>query len=194
MKHALQRLVARLKGEPPGSIKKSVKPRRLPDAQYAALDALKCRVWYNEYGGYCLPESSLHRTAPRKVLRAKVYEPDTIAFMREHCGGGDVVHAGTYFGDFLPGVASALDPGCTLWAFEPNRENYRCANITALINDLDNVQLTNAGLGQQRETLWFRTRDADGTPLGGKSHVVAAAASNSSSDDQVDIVTIDEYC
>lgn len=171
--------------------KKRVKPRKLPQAQYDALAALKCRVWYNEYGGYCLPESSLHRTAPRKVLRGKVYEPATIEFMRAHCGSGDIVHAGTYFGDFLPGLSQACAEGSTIWAFEPNPENYRCAQITVLINSLDNIQLTNAGLGESTDSLYMRTHDTQGVSLGGKSHMVSKEEFDSHTDEEVHIVTID---
>lgn len=171
--------------------KKKVRRKKLPQAQYDALTALKCRIWYNQYGGYCLPESSLHRTAPRKILRGNVYEPATIEFMRAHCAGGDIVHAGTYFGDFLPGLSQACDTGCTIWAFEPNPENYRCAQITALINGLDNVQLQNAGLGDAPDVLHMRTRDAQGVSLGGKSHIIGQGEFDPRTDQEVRIVTID---
>lgn len=183
----LQKLLPR----PLRSSKKTVTPKKLPQAQYEALTALKCRIWYNQYGGYCLPESSLHRTAPRKILRGDVYEPATIEFMRTHCAGGDVVHAGTYFGDFLPGLSQACDKNCTVWAFEPNPENYRCAQITTLINNLDNVRLQNAGLGETPAVLHMRTRDPQGGSLGGKSRLVDEGEFNSSTDEEVRIVTID---
>lgn len=187
MTHFLQKLLPK----PLRSAKKAVTPKKLPSAQYEALTALKCRIWYNQYGGYCLPESSLHRTAPRKILRGEVYEPATIEFMRARCSGGDVVHAGTYFGDFLPGLSEACDKGCTIWAFEPNPENYRCAQITTLINKLDNVHLQNAGLGEGPATLHMRTHDPRGVSLGGKSHLVEDGEFNSSTDEEVRIVTID---
>jgi len=174
-----------------GESQKTVRPRKLPRAQYEALTALKCRIWYNRYGGYCLPESSLHRTAPRKILRGEVYEPDTLEFMREHCAGGDIVHAGTYFGDFLPALSPACSEGCTLWAFEPNPENYRCAQITTLINGLDNVRLQNAGLGEAPGLLQMRTRDSRGVSLGGKSRLLSGEAFDPATDEVVHIVTVD---
>ncbi len=170
---------------------KTIRLRALPEQQYQRLPALKCCIWYNQYGGYCLPESSLHRTAPRKILRGDVYEPATLEFMRERCSGGDIVHAGTYFGDFLPALGSACDAGAIVWAFEPNPENFRCAQITTLINDLDNVKLRNAGLGSAQGMLAMRVKDSDGIALGGKSHVVDTDSFSPLTDVQVDIVTVD---
>lgn len=142
------------------------------DNHYEALAALKCVVSYNKYGGYCVPESSRHRPAARKILSNDVFEPQTIELIRVHCGEGDIVHAGTYFGDFLPALSDAAAPGSKIWAFEPNSENYRCARITLEINGIDNVALTNAGLGAKRERRLMQTADGDGRPLGGASRII----------------------
>jgi FkbM family methyltransferase len=171
---------------------KTVRPRKLPEAQYDSLAALKCRIWYNQYGGYCLPESSLHRTAARKILRGMVYEPETIEFMRDHCAGGDIVHAGTYFGDFLPGLSQACPSGFRIWAFEPNTESYRCAQITMAINALENVTLQNAGLGESAAILRLRTLDENGVSLGGKSRMVSVEEFNALTDQEVEIMAIDD--
>ena len=72
------------------------------------LDVLKCKISYNKYGGYCVPLSSHYRPAAKTVLSKKVYEPDTIEYMLKNCKSGDVVHAGTYFGDFLPALSKRL--------------------------------------------------------------------------------------
>ncbi|QFU74717.1 FkbM family methyltransferase [Halioglobus maricola] len=132
-----------------------------------------------------------HRTAPRKVLRGEVYEPATLEFMMERCGDGDIVHAGTYFGDFLPALGGSCGPAAKIWAYEPNPENFRCARVTLLINDLDNVVLRNAGLGAAEDSLVMRVRDSEGTALGGKSHVVTTGSFDATTDVTVDIVTVD---
>lgn len=137
-----------------------------------ALPALRCLVSYNRYGGYCVPVASRHRIAARKILANDVYEPDTIAFMTTHCGTGDIVHAGTYFGDFLPALSVACTDGSKVWAFEPNPENYQCAKITMEINRLANVELINAGLGARRRTVHLKTVDDTGRALGGASQIV----------------------
>jgi hypothetical protein len=67
--------------------------------------ALDCAVAGNEHGVYCLPRRALHRPVAQAVLSARTWEPDTLALV---CGAdpdGDVVHAGTFFGDFIPALA-----------------------------------------------------------------------------------------
>src|SRR5438477_11756587 len=94
--------------------------QRLGDEQ-----VLRCQIAYNEFGGFCVPTSSLHRPAARKILAGQVHEPQTIAFVAAHGEHGDIVHAGAYFGDFLPGLSRACAPAYRIWAFEPNHANYR---------------------------------------------------------------------
>ncbi|WP_367154165.1 FkbM family methyltransferase [Methylomonas sp. HYX-M1] len=157
-----------------------------------ALQALKCKISYNRYGGYCVPLSSHHRPAAQKVLAKAVYEPDTIEYMLENCQSGDVVHAGTYFGDFLPALAKGIPGNAKVWAFEPNPENYRCARITLDLNGIENTVLTHAGLGEKQETRLIKTRDANGLALGGASRIVSGNTSDEIGTEAVRIVTIDD--
>lgn len=169
---------------------------QFPEETLRSLPALKCKVSYNKYGGYCVPLSSQHRYAARKILANDVHEPDTIEFLIAHSGNGDIVHAGTYFGDFLPALSHACGSKYKVWAFEPNSENFRCAKITSLINALDNVELTNAGLGQEESTAWLRTSDEDGNALGGASSIIHPQRGHSQSHDEaqpVHIITIDNF-
>jgi FkbM family methyltransferase len=161
-------------------------------AQYEKLAALKCIVSYNKYGGYCVPESSAHRPAARKILSRDVYEPRTIEFMMANCRGGDIVHAGTFFGDFLPALSKGLDRGCKVWAFEPNSESYRCAKITLEINGIADVVLANAALGDKQQYLFLQTADDDGRSLGGESRIIEAEPGTSTKGEMVPIVTIDD--
>lgn len=119
-----------------------------------------------------MPLSSGRRPAARRILSGDVWEPRTIEYMAAHCGQGDIVHAGTYFGDFLPALSRACSDGAKVWAFEPNPENHRCAVVTTLLNDLGNVVLTHAGLGDREGTLTLMTSDGRGRSLGGASRVV----------------------
>lgn len=160
--------------------------------QYNSLTALKCIVSYNKYGGYCVPESSRYRPAARKVLLNDVYEPKTIEFILANCRNGDIVHAGTYFGDFLPALSKGCAPKATIWAFEPNPENHRCANITLQINDIGNVVLTNAGLGAKNESLLMRTIDESGQSLGGGSRIIGKDQEKVPGAETVQIVEIDD--
>ena len=137
---------------------------------------LDCQIAYNVHGAYCVPNSSRHRSAPRRILRGDVYEPGTIDFIVANCGDGDIVHAGTYFGDFLPALSRGVAAGCQVWGFEPNRESFRCAEVTVLLNGLDNVNLINAGLSAEPGEAQLRVADDLGTPLGGKSQLADAPA------------------
>jgi FkbM family methyltransferase len=170
--------------------------RRLARGAFYAGDSasvLQCQVAYNKYGGYCIPLSSRFRPTARRIISGGVWEPDTLEFLVARCGDGDIVHAGAYFGDFLPALSQAVRPGATVWAFEPNPENHRCAALTIAINDLPNVVLTNGGLGAEHGSLRMVTSDESGRSLGGASWIVPEAGSNNKERTiAVDIVTVDE--
>ena len=129
-------------------------------------------IAYNKFGGYFLPLQSMQRPALQATLRGIVWESDTIDYLTKNCKGGDVIHAGTYFGDFLPALSQACDEDTMIWAFEPNQENYRCAEITCLINKLDNVNLHNVGLGALNSSALMNTVDSDGKSMGGSSTII----------------------
>jgi len=132
---------------------------------------LKCLIAGNSHGIYCVPASSEHRPAARAVLRGEVWEADTVAFLIENAGSGDIIHAGTYFGDFLPALAKAVVPEARIWAFEPSLENFRCARITLKLNDIRNVVLTQAALGECRGSALLQTGEIGGRAAGGGSAI-----------------------
>lgn len=127
----------------------------------------------NEHGRYCVPMSSKARPAAAFTLEGRVWEPRTIALMAANCASGDIVHAGTYFGDFLPALSRALAPGARLWAFEPSYENHACAEETIALNGLANVSLFRAALGARAGSATLRTASPRGKALGGSSMIVA---------------------
>jgi len=153
--------------------------------------ALKCATGYNQHGGYCVPASSFHRPAAKAILSGKVYEPKTVEYLRANCGERDIVHAGTFFGDFLPALSQAVGSDALIWAFEPNRENYRCARMTLEMNNIRNVRLTRAGLGAKSQRLFVQTAETGGRSLGGASRIVSEDC-QAHSKESVDIVAIDE--
>lgn len=136
--------------------------------------ALPAVLAYNKHGGYCVPRSSIHRAACQTVLRGKVWEHDTVDYICAHADSGDIIHAGTYFGDFLPALSRAAGDHL-IWAFEPAPENFRCAQVTVQINDLKNVRLHNAALGSSEAAIPFQMVDENGRPLGGWSRVSSSA-------------------
>lgn len=153
---------------------------------------LQCCIAYNAYGGYCVPLSSRHRPAAQKVLSGKVYEPATIEYISKHSADGDIVHAGTYFGDFLPGLSRTCSEGARIWAFEPNPESYRCACVTILVNSLDNIEITNAGLGATDRRLLLEVADESGRALGGGSRITEGQSRAKKNTVEVDVVTLDD--
>ncbi|MEH2540893.1 FkbM family methyltransferase [Bradyrhizobium sp. AZCC 1577] len=157
-----------------GRLRLRLAPRSTPRFQnwrYKEWPVLQCDIAYNALGGYCVPLSSRHRYAAQVILRGNVYESHTIDFIVQNAKDGDVVHAGAFFGDFLPALSRACAPLRKVWAFEPDPENYRCALITTLINDLQNVSLMNAGLGDTRGVAKLVTHDEAGKSLGELSHI-----------------------
>ena len=149
---------------------------------------VQCCVAYNRHGGYRVPLACIQRPAVQAILAGNVWEPETIDLLASHAAGDDVVHAGTFFGDFLPARRSR-GPGAKVWAFEPNPENYRCALIIVQINGLRNVELFNAGLGERRGSLPMVTTDNRGRSLGGTSQIVRDAGQGTIT---VDVVAVDE--
>lgn len=152
---------------------------------------LKCFVASNCYGSYCVPFSSKHRPAAKAVLCGDVWERTTLAFLCANCGAGDIVHAGTYFGDFLPALSQAVRPDAHIWAFEPSAENFACANITLKLNDIRNVALSRAALGACTGTALLCTGKAGRRRDGGGSRIVPEVPSGFDCE-EVPVVALDE--
>lgn len=131
-----------------------------------------CIIAKNRYGSYCVPRSSRRRPASRAILGSDVWEPGTLDLLRAVDPQGDIVHAGAFFGDFIPALARSRQAGARVWAFEPSSENHRCAEATVALNELDNVVLTRAALDEAAGTALLATYDEEGVPLGGGSHIL----------------------
>ena len=154
-------------------------------------EVLNVSIAYNKYGGYCTPLSNQHRTLNQKFLMGDVFEPETIEYMMKHAGEGDIVHAGTFFGDFLPALSKAIHKDGHIWAFEPNSENYRCAQITMILNGISNVHLINSGLGEESSKANMLVKDSKGRGLGGSSKVIVSENEKTVTE-TVNIVSLDE--
>ncbi|MEO0681791.1 MAG: FkbM family methyltransferase [Pseudomonadota bacterium] len=140
------------------------------------FEAEGLRLALNPYGAYALREALLSRPAARVVADGRVWEPQTLALIRARAAqGGDVVHAGTFFGDFLPALCGGLREGARLWAFEPNPDSFALARLTARLNGLSALELRHAGLSDRHGAGRLRVAGPDGEALGGMSHLVEAA-------------------
>lgn len=144
----------------------------------------------NIYGKYSIPTDLSHRHAVRLIKRGEVYEPNTIKFMREHAGDGDIIHAGTFFGDFLPALSPAMAKGAKVWAFEPHPNSYEHAGRTIELNALENVELHNKAVSDKSDVLFFRTHKPDGEALGGKSFITEADGDGV---EPVESIRLDEF-
>lgn len=148
---------------------------RLPIVQLGSRRVMRsnnCLLASNVYGRYCVPRASKHRPAARSIRLGEVWEPKTLLFLRSIDSESDIVHAGAYFGDFLPGLSSSRSRDGQVNAFEPNYGNFCCATTTIELNALTNVHLANVALGSSESTGTLRTVDRRGRQLGGSSHLV----------------------
>lgn len=138
----------------------------------AAGRAFGWSIAHNAWGVYCVPDASSHRPAPEAVLSGGIWEKDTLDWIFRTAGRGDLVHAGAYFGDFLPALAATRLPGERVWAFEPNEDSFLCAATTILLNGLDQVTLVKAALSDHAGSWPIRVVDECGRALGGASRVL----------------------
>lgn len=136
---------------------------------------------------YFLPDYARHRPAGKCILNGRYYEPQThkLVAMLLQAFPGNMVHAGTFFGDMLPSFSRSCGEGGTLYAFEPLLENYVFARLAVDYNELGNVVLFNSGLGERLGPCRIARGVASGTHSGGASKISDAGDVTSS------LVTVD---
>ena len=175
-----------------GKMRKKKSPKY---TQYkgASDSVLQCIIAYNKYGGYCVPLTGYFHFVPQTIFKGNVWEQETTEFIVANLGSGDIIHAGTFFGDSLPAIANINNKSIT-WAFEPNPESYRCASITKIINNLNNVRLFNKGLGEHHSLEKMKIlNNYDGQSMGGGSRMASKAKTYSKNSlIDVEVVAIDE--
>jgi len=127
-----------------------------------------------------------------KIINGQVWEPETISLICRFASTGDVIHAGAYFGDFLPAISRTLSSSAKLWAFEPSSENFQSAGITCRLNDLRNVELHHCGLGERSERRALKIGES-GTSFGGGSHILGLGKDTTPSEEieSIAVVPID---
>jgi FkbM family methyltransferase len=119
-----------------------------------------------------VPAYAAHRPACARVLKGVYHEPDTHRVVHDifKLVPGNLIHAGTFFGDMLPSFSRSVGNG-RVYAFEPVLENYVLARMTTEANFLSNVILFNAALGDAVGTAQIATVGADGLHRGGSSQI-----------------------
>ena len=144
----------------------------------------------NKYGKYAIPSASQHRPACKIVIDGGVWEPDTIEFMLNNCGSGTIIHAGAYFGDFIPALGNLSN---VVYAFEPSTENFQHAEETIRLNG-SRVALINAALGEKSSTGRLWVVNNNGVNLGGTAHLVPFNSDSENDElfESVEIVALDD--
>lgn len=121
----------------------------------------------NRYGKYCVPLPPDPHVAAT-ILRGEVYEEDTIKAIQDlYDGNGSIVHAGAYFGDFIPALASVLlTPPDRLHAVEPVPDFATCAERTAGLNKWEyRTFIYRCALGNVQHRHFLDLSDAQKVPL-----------------------------
>lgn len=147
---------------------------------------------HNQFGKYCIPLIFKGRGEAKAVIEGSVWERETLGFLRQHAGDGDVVHAGTFFGDMLPGLSSACCEQGVVWSFEPNAISYMASRMTLQINRISNVVLSNKALGGEEGIEKMLVRNADGHNLGGRCRIESDMNHPAQLTDQVKVTALDQ--
>ena len=103
----------------------------------------------NRYGTYCIPTDFKKREVPKLLRTCRVYEDDTITFLRRHIGTGDIVTGGAFVGDFFPALHEALAKKARLHSFEPFPTSFEACACTMALNGLTQVTLHRCAVGKE---------------------------------------------
>ena len=122
----------------------------------------------NQYGRYVFPQDLSHRPVCKYLLNNKVWESDTVEFVKNNINNESIIHAGAFIGDMLPAFSSFTDN--KIYAFEPVDEHYQFAKMNMEINSLTNVVLKHNALSNIARDLKIKTR-GNAIKLGGGSHI-----------------------
>lgn len=119
----------------------------------------------NKWGIYSIPEEISYTYTAQSILNGGVHEDTTIEFIRSV--GGNIIHAGSGFGDFLP----ALKDCERVWTFEPNPLMYQCSLETIKHNNLSNIEILPFAIGKIETDVMIQTKDEFGLEMGPRSEI-----------------------
>lgn len=100
----------------------------------------------------------------RCLKAGKIYEQQTLSFMRKYAAGREIIHAGAYIGDFFPALSPVAKK---IWSFEPVLEFYQCALETIKLNNIDNISLSNCMIGENKKKSIIQTHNRFGENMDG---------------------------
>ena len=119
----------------------------------------------NKYGIYSIPEEIEYTYTAKTIIDGGVHEETTIEYIKSI--GGNIIHAGAGFGDFLP----ALKDCNKVFTFEPNPLMYQCCLETINLNNLTNISLYTYALGEYDGKSELKIKDKSGLEMGPRSEI-----------------------
>jgi len=119
----------------------------------------------NKYGVYSIPKEITYTYTAQTILDGNVHEDTTIDYIRSI--GGNIIHAGSGFGDFLP----ALKNCDKVWVFEPNKLMYSSSLSTIYLNKLTNVEIFPCAIGEYNGECTLQHIDENGLEMGPRSEI-----------------------
>lgn len=123
----------------------------------------------NKFGKYAVPKSTLEwETLSRVVVAGGIHEEETIQFILDNCGTGSIIHAGAFFGDFLPALGGT---GNYVLAFEPVKESFHCSveTVSLTFGENHDIHLFCYGLGSETESRKIQIKNAQGATMAGRA-------------------------
>lgn len=144
----------------------------------------------NKYGIYSIPEEIEYTYTAKTILEGNVHEPTTIEFIKSI--GGNVIHAGSGFGDFLP----ALTNCDKVFTFEPNTLMYQCSLETIRLNNLTNITIYPCAIGEYDGNSTLKHIDEKGLEMGtrseiGKGYDIIMSKLDSIITEKIDLIHLD---
>ena len=118
----------------------------------------------NEYGTYSVPNEIHYTYTAQAIINGEVHEKSTIEYLKSI--GGNIIHAGTGFGDFLPALKD-----CNVFTFEPNQLMYHAALKTIKLNNLNNVTIYPYAIGDYDGDNKLKHIDELGQEMGPRSEI-----------------------
>ena len=119
----------------------------------------------NQWGQYSIPEEITYTYTAQFILEGGVHEDTTVEYLKSV--GGNIIHAGAGFGDFLP----ALKNCDKVFTFEPNKLMYQSCLETISLNNLSNVELFTYAIGKFDGTSKLKHIDEMGQEMGPRSEM-----------------------
>jgi len=119
----------------------------------------------NQFGKYSIPEEISYTYTAQFILSGGVHEDTTIDYLKSI--GGNIIHAGAGFGDFLP----ALKNCDKVFTFEPNKLMYESCLETISMNELSNVDLFPYAIGNSNGFSNLKHIDEVGQEMGPRSEI-----------------------